>query len=194
MLERIRRCATGRNVGIALVIFVTFLCAMNIAATLFYKSTGGYGILDLGGGANLFAERGGYTPAEAYRLIKHYGESGIHRYYALLVADTFFPPTLGTFAVLTIVWALTRLKQKRSGFYALALIPVAYTIADWSENIGIITLLTNYPHELLFVARATNIARGIKNVLADISVELTLTMSAMALLSYFWGKYPRRRH
>lgn len=181
MLERIRHFASGRNVLIALLVLVIALPAMNVAATLFYKATGGYGILDLGGGANLFDDRGSYTPAHAYMLIAHYGRIGIHRYYRLLIADTFFPPIIGTFALLTIAWALGRIAPRRRWPYLLLLIPIAYTMADWSENLGILTMLLNYPHEMYGVAAYTDFMRAAKNLLADTSLLLAIATWLLTL-------------
>lgn len=183
MFERIQRLASGRNVVIALAVFILALCAMNVAATLFYNTTGGYGLLDLGGGANLLDDRGSFTPAKAYMIISHYGQTGIHRYYGMLVADIFFPMTLGAFALLSLLWALKRIAPRRQWLYLLALVPPAYTLADWMENLGILTLLLNYPEQLPQVATLTNLLRGIKGMLASSSLVLVLVTGIFAMRS-----------
>lgn len=181
MFERLLRLVSGRNTVIALAVFILALCAINVVATLFYHATGGYGILDLGGGANLFDDRGSYTPARAYTIISHYGQAGIHRYYGILVADIFFPITLGLFALLSLLWALKRIAPRRQWLYLLALVPPAYTLADWMENLGIVTLLLNYPEPLPQVATLTNFLREIKGMLASSSLVLVLLTWIFAL-------------
>ncbi|HEY0720276.1 MAG TPA: hypothetical protein VGE50_03380 [Gammaproteobacteria bacterium] len=172
MLECLNNFATGRNLRIAMVVFIVALTAINVAATLFYNATGGYGILDLGGGANLFDDRGSYTPDRAYALIAHYGQAGIQGYYGLLLADILFPATLGLFALLAIATAMRRIAPRQQWPYALALLPLAYTLADWCENAGILAMLLNYPQELYQVATVTNTLRGIKGALATASLLL----------------------
>jgi len=174
MFERIQHHASGRNVAIALTVFVLALGVINTTATLFYNTTGGYGLLDLGGGANLFDDRGSFTPAKAYMIMSHYGQSGIHRYYGMLVADIIFPMTLGVFSLLSILWALKRIAPRRQWLYLLALVPPAYTLTDWMENLGIVTLLLNYPEQLPQLAILTNFLRGIKSLLAGSSLVLVL--------------------
>ena len=185
MLERLRHFASGHNVRIALLVFIIALSGMNIAATLFYHASGGYGILDLGGGANLLDDRGSYTPARAYMLIAHYGEAGIHHYYGLLIADMFFPPTLGVFALLAIVWGIARIAPQRHWPYLLALLPLAYTVADWTENTGIVIMLLNYPQQWPDVAMYTNIVRGVKSTLANTSILI-------ALVTWLWALWQQR--
>jgi hypothetical protein len=189
MLERVQHCASGRNVCIALSVFLVALMAMNVAATLFYHASGGYGILDLGGGANLFDDRGSYTPTRAYLLIAHYGQSGIHYYYGLLIADLFFPVILGMFALLAIIRALGHIVSSQRWPYLLALLPLAYVLADWSENAGILTMLLNYPQTLFTLAVYTNIARGAKSVLATTSLLVVFVTWLLVL----WRQHSRAR-
>lgn len=174
MFEHLHRLASGRNVVIALAIFVLALCAMNVAATLFYNVTSGYGLLDLGGGANLLDDRGSFTPAKAYMIMSLYGQAGMQRYYGMLVADIFFPITLGIFSLLSLFWALGRIALCRQWLYLLALVPPAYTLTDWMENLGILTLLLNYPEQLPQVATLTNFLRGTKNLFANSSLVLVV--------------------
>lgn len=189
MFERLQHRVRGRHVLIALQVFVIALLGMNLAATHFYHATGGYGILDLGGGANLLDDRGSYTPARAYSLIAHYGSAGIHYYYGLLIADCFFPPIFGVFALLSIVWALTRLAPQRRWPYILVYVPLAYVLSDWTENTGIVTMLLHYPHKLYTVASVTNGVRAIKSVLADSSLVLALGSCLLVL----WRRVRGRR-
>lgn len=174
MFERLRHRVRGRHVLIALSVFVIALIGMNLAATRFYYTTGGYGILDLGGGANLLDDQGSYTPVRAYTLIAHYGVAGRHYYYCILLADCFFPPIFGVFALLGIVWALSQLAPQRHWAYALVYVPLIYILSDWAENIGIMTMLLDYPHELYTVATVTNSVRGIKSALAESALTLAL--------------------
>jgi len=180
-MEKIRVLSSGRNVLLALLLFLFALIAMNIAATMFYRATGGYGLLDLGGGPNLLDDRGSYTPAGAYALISHYGAAGIARYYKLLVSDIFFPAILGLFAMLALIHGTGRAFPGKRWLEFLALLPLAYTLADWSENVGIVTMLMNYPRELPEVAQWTNVARGMKSLLANTSLLLVVIIWSAAL-------------
>lgn len=181
MLDALQRAATGTNVLCALTVFLLALLAMNMAATKFYETNGGYGLLDLGGGANLLRDGGSFTPAQAYAIISRYGASGITHYYALLIADIFFPLSLGLFALLSKAWALGRIEPQRPRRYLLLLVPLAYTLCDWMENLGILTLLLNYPVQLPHVAVATNHLRACKNLFATAAIVLVVTAWAVVL-------------
>jgi hypothetical protein len=190
MFERLQHRVCGWHVLLALLVFVIALIGMNLAATHFYHITGGYGILDLGGGANLLDDRGSYTPARAYSLIAHYGSTGMHYYYRLLIADCFFPPIFGVFTLLGIVWALTRLAPQPRWPYILVYVPLAYVLSDWVENTGIVAMLLHYPHKLYTVASVTNWARAIKSVLADSSLVLALGGGLLVV----WRRVRERHH
>lgn len=172
MFERLERFATGRRVRWALLLFLAMLLVMNLAAAHFYAATGGHGILDLGGGRSVLDDRGGYTPEQAYALIGAYGAAGIRHYYRLLLADAFFPPLLGGFCILALVWIGPRLLPGRRWWRWLLLLPLLYVCADWAENAGILTMLLHYPQRLSAVAELTNLARAAKGATADASLLL----------------------
>ena len=59
----------SRRVLVSLAALLVGLVVVNVIATMFYRSTGGFGYLDLNGGANLLDSRPAYTPAGAHTLL-----------------------------------------------------------------------------------------------------------------------------
>src|SRR3954471_6611335 len=125
----------SRRVLVSLAALFAGLVVVNVIATMFYRSTGGFGFLDLNGGANLLDSRPAYTPAGAHALLAGYGATGRTRHAVLILAtDIAFPAILALFGVLA-----TRHSTRLAGVPAavrrwLILLPLAYLASDYTEN------------------------------------------------------------
>ena len=91
----------SRRVLLSFGALLVSLVAVNVTGTIFYHSTGGFGLLDLNGGANLLDGRPAYTPAGAHALLAGYGPAGrTHHVVLILAADIVFPAILALFGSL----------------------------------------------------------------------------------------------
>lgn len=109
--------------------------------------TGGVGLLDM----ELL-----YTPDQAYAHLAGMGEAG--RAFDLthiVPLDLVFPFVYTLFYAITITWLLHKWLPAQSRWHRLNVIPLVGGIADYMENLGIITMLVSWPIQFPDVARFT---------------------------------------
>jgi hypothetical protein len=104
-----------------------------------------------------------YRPEKAYEMIAAYGEQGRH-YYATIAPtlDTIFPLLSGSAFILTIASVYRRAFSREGVLHRALLIPVGAMVADLLENVGIVTMLLNYPRELRTIALLTSSMSTVK--------------------------------
>ena len=99
-----------------------------------------------------------YTPEKAYNLISSYGNQG-RQYYAIieLTLDLIYP------LISALLFSLAILYTFRQGFPSfawtnqLALIPFGVMLADYIENVCVVSMLLSYPRRIPVVAEISNI-------------------------------------
>jgi len=88
----------------------------------------------------------GYDSEYISKLLKALGEKGREAYlYDQIPVDMVYPFLFAISSCLMIAYFLKKLNRLDSPFFYLCLIPLIAGIADYFENIGIITMLNNYP-------------------------------------------------
>ena len=144
----LQRWASGRNVLIFLVLFLLFEVAiLPLAGARLGSYSGGLGPIDL---------TFGLSPAQTYDYLTAYGPDGRSTYVIIeLTADLLFPIVYGLFFSLAVALLYQRAFPADSPMQRLALAPLAGTLLDYLENIGIITMLLSYPADLSVVAAIT---------------------------------------
>jgi len=116
--------------------------------------TGGVGLLDM----ELL-----YTPDQAYAHFTGMGEAG--RAFDLthiVPLDLVFPFMYTLFYAVTITWLLHKWLPAQSRWHRLNVIPLVGGIADYLENLGIITMLVAWPSHLPDIARFTMVMDLVK--------------------------------
>jgi hypothetical protein len=196
-----RRALTvlGATIGLAVI--------SNITATIFWHLTGGIGLLDLDGGANLLhpaAARPLPAPGTAERIQAILAAYTPHTrliHAALLCSlDLLFPPLIGLTGWTTIAWA----SRSWAGRWhtAARLLGVAlalgYLCTDWAENATELLLLTG--HRGNAVRTLPHLTSGKLNVVAVLAAVAVATVAAQALIrararrtQYHPTTTPRRR-
>jgi hypothetical protein len=105
LIERLDRLATARNVITTLLLALSLLLSANAFSSHFYIATGGYGLLDLGGGRDALAFQKPYTPADAYALVVHWGAGGRQdQLLFTLTLDVLLPPATWLFLTLALLY------------------------------------------------------------------------------------------
>jgi hypothetical protein len=165
MFDRLLAVATPRNLYRSLFVMLAMLVAMNLAAALFSRYTGGVSILDLAGG---------YTPEAAYHMIAAYGEQGRRYHLLITAADMIFPPSVALFFILLIAYCYARLTRSRAAVQGLLLLPVVYFAADYLENISIAAMLLGFPAAFPRVAVLASALLGLKNLSAGALLAVAL--------------------
>lgn len=89
---------------------------------------------------------GGYDIEYVNTLLNTLGNKGRQVYlYNQIPADMFYPGLFGITYCLLFVYFLKKVRHQKSSFFYFCFLPIFAGIADYIENIGIITLLKEYP-------------------------------------------------
>ncbi|WP_460470684.1 hypothetical protein [Emticicia fontis] len=133
----VRRYASGRNV------LIFFVLQMIISAIILpymqgkFDPTNTLGVLDL---------KFGFTPDEAYNMLKAYGEEGRKYYFfAEAVIDIVYPIIYTITNVLLLSYVFKKGFPANSFIQQLNIFPILATIGDFAENAGIIAMLNAFP-------------------------------------------------
>jgi len=89
---------------------------------------------------------GGYDIEYVNNLFNALGEKGRHTYlYNQIPADMFYPGLFAITYCLLFTYFLKKTKRQESSFFYFSFLPIIAGISDYVENIGIITMLKQYP-------------------------------------------------
>ncbi len=111
----------------------------------------------------------GYNAEYIFTLFRTLGEDGRRVYlFNQIPVDMIYPGLFGISYCLIIAYFLNKLNKLNSGFFYLCILPIIAGFADYLENIGIITLLNNYPNLSQNLMSATNIFSIIKSTTTTI--------------------------
>ena len=175
MFDKLIQITNSRTLFRSLLFMLFMITIMNLGATAFYQYTGGIGIFDTAGGANLLDNRiGGYLPERAYQMISAYGQQGIRFHLLLtLIGDTIFPTSLALFFWMALAYLYSSLFPPQVVRWFI-LLPAVYLAADYLENISIVTMLLRFPTALPIIAVTGNMLFMLKNISSAAMVITTL--------------------
>ncbi len=141
------------NIVYAIMLFVT------IPKTMAYS--GGLKLMDM--------MPQGYDMTYVNGLLSALGDEG-RKVYLLnqIPIDMIYPFLFGITYALLIGYFLNKLNKLNTPFFYLCLVPLIAGIADYLENIGIITLLNDYPNLSMIQISITNMFTVIKSVTTTI--------------------------
>jgi len=149
------------------VIFTALFAAL--FALINYSSVGVAGLLRITGGANILDFEFGFTQEKAYQMLTALGEEGRAFYFSkILPLDFPFPMTYAFFFAGWMALLIKHTSFKRTPTYLL-LIPACAMLSDWTENMGLIAMLNNYPNLPIWAVNLASTAGIFKNVLIGTS-------------------------
>ena len=98
-----------------------------------------------------------YTPDKAFQLISSYGEQG-RQYYAVIevTLDLVYPLVTALMFSLIIFYTFKRAFPSRSWTLYLSLTPYTVLLADYLENVCVVSMLLMYPRESALLAQISN--------------------------------------
>lgn len=185
MLAFFQRLAHARPLAVLTVFYVLFPAVLLPAAEAQLNSySGGFGPIDL-----LF----GYTPAQVFEMVAAYGEEGRAFYRTLeLSLDILYPVAYTLFFGALLAAVLPRAFPQNRMFHRLALLPLVVFVIDMGENLGIVTMLSQYPVQSESVAQFTSLLTSLKWV-SFMALLLTLAVGLMVLLVRRFTHRPTHR-
>lgn len=147
--------ANGKSILAASLLYLLIVIGILPKAEALLKSeSGGFGPIDL---------KFGYTPEEAYRMVEAYGERGRKRYAIIeLTVDLLYPLVYATLLALVMTYGLRRSLRPDHPLQKAHVLPYGVVLADYAENVGIVTMLLRYPARHESVAWLTSIFTVIK--------------------------------
>ncbi|WP_323789762.1 hypothetical protein [Psychroserpens sp.] len=106
----------------------------------------------------------GYNQDYVNELFKTLGKNGREIYLTNQIpVDMIYPLLFGLTYSLLLAYFLKKLNKLKSPFSHLCILPIIAGIADYLENIGIITMLNSYPDLTKTMVNTTNIFSIIKS-------------------------------
>lgn len=183
MLKWLDRLASGR------IVLITLTTSLSVYLVMVFLTLPH--IQQLAGGLKPFdLLPQGYDIAYATSFLEHIKEEGRHFYLTKQIPlDLIYPGMFAfTFAVMWL-WLLHKSADISETWAWLALLPILAGIADYIENIFIVTMLYTYPDISNVIVSAASISTIIK------SMATTVYFVALLFLILFTGvhKYRSRR-
>ncbi|PIA77423.1 hypothetical protein BFR04_08220 [Gaetbulibacter sp. 4G1] len=137
----------------------TFMLTVTIPKTIEFSN--GMKLLDM--------MPAGYDLNYVSELFSSLGENGRMTYLNNQIpVDMIYPLLFGLSYCLLLGYFLKKLNKLNSPYTYLCLIPIIAGIADYLENLGIITMLKNYPELTEITVYATNMFSVIKSISTSI--------------------------
>ena len=134
----------------------------------------------------------GYNADYVNSLLVALGPDGRNAYlFQQIPLDLIYPGLFAITYCLLYAFILKKLDKQESFLFYLCFIPVLAGLFDYLENIGIITLLTNYPNNSITMAEMTNIFSLLKSGLSTIYF-IVLIITLLALLAKYIGSKSRK--
>jgi len=162
LTKTIEKNISGQKV---LVLFIltnlvyTFMLTVTIPKTMEFSN--GMKLLDM--------MPTGYNLNYVSELFSSLGENGRLTYLTNQIpVDMIYPLLFGLSYCLLLGYFLKKLNKLNSPYTYLCLIPIIAGIADYLENLGIITMLNNYPELTEITVYATNMFSVIKSISTSI--------------------------
>jgi len=184
--DRIFAVTSFRMILVSLIgslITVTLINGRPFGVEQLKDFTGGVGLLDM----ELL-----YTPDQAYAIFTGMGEAGrAFDLTRIVPLDFVFPFMYTLFYAVTITWLLRKWLSAGSRWHRLNVIPLVGGLADYMENLGIITMLVAWPSRLPDIARFTMVAGLVKFTFIILSMVVIIGALAGWCVSIIKGRSGR---
>lgn len=162
LIKFIEKNISGKKVAVLFILtnlVYTFMLTVTIPKTMRFSS--GMKLLDM--------MPAGYDLNYVSELFNSLGKNGRLTYLTNQIpVDMIYPLLFGLSYSLLLGYFLKKLNKLNSSYMYLCVIPIIAGIADYLENIGIITMLKNYPELKETAVYTTNIFSVIKSISTSI--------------------------
>ncbi|WP_143111726.1 hypothetical protein [Paenibacillus sp. BC26] len=160
--------------GLFIVLLIIEAVVLPYGSSKLNDYSGSAGILDL---------RLSYSVDKAYAIIGAYSDAGRAFYVTFtLTADFIYPIVYSLFFALLTTVIYRRAFAPKSWAHQLPLLIYITLLLDYLENACIVTMLTQYPDQITFIAKASSLFTTLKWMMAAISVLLLLLGVVMLIV------------
>jgi hypothetical protein len=129
----------------------------------------------------------GYDSDYVNVLFETLGDNGRYVYlYNQIPIDMIYPLLFGISYCLILAYFLNKLNKLKIPLFYLCLLPLIAGLFDYLENIGIITMLTNYPNNSQILIKITNgftIIKSLTTTVYFLSLIIILIILGIKTLS-----------
>lgn len=169
-IKFIEEYSTGRNVLFFLILSTSvYILMLTITIPQIMAITGEVKILDM--------MPTGYSPSYVNELMLALGENGRHLYlFHQIPLDMVYPLLFGISNTLIIIYLLKKAKILEAKLFYLCLIPILAGVFDYSENTGIIMILSHYPNNPDILSQVTNVFSISKSMFTTIYFVVLLVL------------------
>lgn len=127
----------------------------------------------------------GYGAPEAAQILKDLGQEGRSYYLTRQIPlDTLYPALLALMLVSATCWLGQNFRSGRFGYVAIAF-SIAAALADYAENLGVASMILNWPDVAPVLVGATSVASVAKAVLTTVAV---LSVSGLGVFTLYRRK------
>ena len=158
----IKRNINGKQILILFILTnVVYAIMLTITIPKVMSFSGGMKLLDM--------MPTGYNAEYVNSLFNTLGDKGRDAYlFYQLPVDMIYPFLFGVSYCLVLAYFLNKFGKTESYLFYLCFLPLFSGLFDYFENIGIITMLKNYPDNSIILAQTTNAFSVIKSFLTTI--------------------------
>jgi len=162
MKDIIKKSINGKKI-LLLFILTNIIYAVMLTITIpkVMRFAGGMKLLDM--------MPTGYNSEYVNSLLSALGATGRNAYlFNQIPVDMIYPFLFGITYCLLLAYILNKLGKLESSLFYLCFIPLFSGLFDYCENIGIITMLNNYPDNSIILTQATNVFSVLKSFFTTI--------------------------
>lgn len=180
----LKKIASLKIIGVFLLLFIISMRVINgkpYGLAQLGAITGGVSIPDM--------EMTGYSPQHAYDILTAQGEAGRAFYLHFIVPQDFpFPLFYALFYATTLTYLAQRLFPNNPRLQQIGLLGLCAGLADWAENLCLLSLLLSYPQRLDAVATIASVFTIIKATLIILNMVVILAGLGWMLVRFVRGK------
>lgn len=182
MRDIIEKNLQGRKVlMLFLLTNAVYVIMLTITIPLVMGYSGGLKLLDM--------MPAGYTHEYVNSLLSSLGEKGRHAYlFNQLPFDMLYPGLFACSFSLVLAYFLKAIDKLKSYLFYLCLLPIFSGFFDYSENIGIISMLNTFPNNPILLTKFTNVFSILK------STSTTIFFISLIVVLIWWVVLKMRNH
>lgn len=179
MKEIVTRNLNGKKITILFILTsIVYAIMLTITIPKVMTFSGGMKLLDM--------LPTGYDNDYVISLLNALGSEGRNAYlFQQIPLDLIYPGLFGVTYCLLFAFIIKKLGKQDSFLFNLCFIPIFAGIFDYFENIGIIFMLQNYPHNSTTISQLTNTFSILKSALTT-TYFVSLILAVLTLLPKYY--------